>query len=333
MLLEFALLVAFTFVLSRASVIAVEQAGRLSDYFGISRMVMGMLLVGVIASLPELSIAITSSVAGQGELTAGNVFGANVALILFALGMGAILYSFKVDRKSLEDVGFVLIISILVSVYIIYQTQIAERQIGLLDGIGLFIIFAWYAAKTVIDKVVRGKKGSTVITYQQVQGMPAARKKGKRHGAAIALFFAGSVLAVYVSANVVVGSAIGIASEFGLAQSFIGATFISLGTALPEMMMGLAAIRKKMYGIALGDAMGSVMANITLVLGTAAIIRPISLHLGVFGVALIFAVIANVVFFYFAAVKRKFGKAEGLLLCSFYVLYLITIVASQMGWL
>ena len=332
-LFEFLLLVVFTFVLSKMAVIAVEQAGRLSDYFGISRMAVGMLVVGVIASLPELSIAVTSSAAGQGELTAGNVFGANMVLILFAMGMGAILYGFKVDRKSLEDIGFVLIISFLVSIYIIYQTQIAGRPIGFLDSMGLFIIFAWYAAKTVIDKVMHGKRGSTTITYRQAPGEQAPKRRESDHGPVIALMFAASILAVYVSANVVVGSAIGIASELGLEQSFIGATFISLGTALPEMMMGLAAIRKKMYGVALGDAMGSVMANITLVLGTAAIISPISLHLRVFGVALVFAVIASVLFFYFAAMRRKFGKAEGLLLCSFYVLYLITIVASQMGWL
>jgi len=332
-LFEFLLLVVFTFVLSKMAVIAVEQAGRLSDYFGISRMAVGMLVVGVIASLPELSIAVTSSAAGQGELTAGNVFGANMVLILFAMGMGAILYGFRVDRKSLEDIGFVLIVSFLVSIYIIYQTQIAGRQIGFLDGVGLFIIFAWYAAKTVIDKVMHGKKGSTTITYRQAPGEQAPKRRESDHGPVIALLFAASILAVYVSANVVVGSAISIANELGLEQSFIGATFISLGTALPEIMMGLAAIRKKMYGIALGDAMGSVMANITLVLGTAAIISPISLHLRVFGVALLFAVIANVLFFYFAAMRRKFGKAEGLLLCSFYVLYLITIVASQMGWL
>ena len=328
-LFEALLLVIFTFVLSRMAVISVEQAGKLSDYFGISRMAVGMLVIGVMVSLPELSIAVTSSAAGQGELTAGNVFGANAVLILFAMGIGAIVYGFRVDRKSLEDVGFVLIVSVLISIYIIYQTQIAGRPLGLLDGVGLFLIFAWYAAKTLIDKVVHGKKGAAEAQHRAAMAM---REKGSS-GPVLALLFAASILAVYVSANLVVGSAISIASELGLAQSFIGATFISIGTSLPEIMVGLAAIRKKLYGVALGNAMGSVMSNITLVLGTAAIIHPISLHLRVFGVALVFAVIANVLFFYFAAVRKKFGKSEGLLLCSFYVLYLITIVASQIGWL
>ena len=79
-LFDVALLVVFTFILSRMACISVEQAGKLSDYFGLSRMAIGMLIVGVMVSLPELSVAITSSASGQGELSAGNVFGANVVL-------------------------------------------------------------------------------------------------------------------------------------------------------------------------------------------------------------------------------------------------------------
>jgi len=152
-------------------------------------------------------------------------------------------------------------------------------------------------------------------------------------GPATAIVFAASVLAVYVSANIVVSSAISIATELGLAQSFIGATLIALGTSLPEIMVGFEAIKRKMYGLALGDAMGSIMANITIVLGTAAIIQPISLHLKVFGIAMLFAVLANVLFFYYAAVKGRLGKNEGMMMVCFFVLYVIAITASQVGLL
>ena len=88
-----------------------------------------------------------------------------------------------------------------------------------------------------------------------------------------------------------------------------------------------------MYGLMLGDVMGSIMANITLVLGTAAIIQPISLHLKVFGIAMLFAVLANVLFFYYAAVKGKIGKKEGMVMVGFFVLYVVAICASQIGLL
>jgi cation:H+ antiporter len=334
MLLEFTLLVVFTFVLSKMSCIAVEHAGKLSDYLGLSRMAIGMLIVGAMVALPELSVAITSSAAGQGELTAGNVFGANVVLILFAFGICAIVYGFKIERKNLEDVGFVLLLTFLISMYMIFVTQIAGRTIGFLEGVGLYIIFTWYAAKLVIDKAVSKRKANEDLAHFNT-GTSGLRWLWKMDmsGPVTALVFAASVLAVYVSANIVVKSAISIATDLGLAQSFIGATLIALGTSLPEIMVGFEAIKKKMYGLALGDAMGSIMANITLVLGTAAMIQPISLHLKVFGIAMLFAVLANVLFFYYAAVKGRIGKDEGMVLVGFFVLYVIAISASQIGLL
>jgi cation:H+ antiporter len=331
---EFMLLVVFTFVLSKMSCIAVEQAGKLSDYFGLSKMAIGMLIVGAMVALPELSVAVTSSAMGQGELTAGNVFGANVVLVLFAFGMGAIIYGFKVERKNLEDVGFVLLLTFIISMYMIFVTQIAGRTIGFLEGIALYIIFGWYAAKIVIDRASsKRKKTEDQAHFDTGSANFAWLKKIDVSGPVTALIFSASVLAVYVSANLVVKSAISIAADLGLAQSFIGATLIALGTSLPEIMVGLEAMKKKMYGLALGDAMGSIMANITLVLGTAAIIRPISLHLNVFGIAMLFAVLANVLFFYYAAVKGRMGKSEGMTLVGFFILYVIAISASQLGWL
>ncbi|MCX6771331.1 MAG: hypothetical protein NTX79_04710 [Candidatus Micrarchaeota archaeon] len=334
LLFEFALLVSFTFVLSKMSCIAVEQAGKLSGYLGLSRMAIGMLIVGAMVSLPELSVAITSSAAGQGEITAGNVFGANVVLILFAMGVGAIAYGIRIERKYLEDVGFVLLMTFLISMYMIFATQIAGRSIGFLEGVALFIIFTWYAAKTVLDKAISKRKAGEDMAHFNT-GSPEVLRPGKMDdsGPVIALVFAASVLAVYVSANIVVNSAISIAAGLGLAQSFIGATLIALGTSLPEIMIGFQAIKKKMYGLMLGDVMGSIMTNITLALGTAAIIRPISLHLNVFGIAMLFAVLANVLFFYYAAVKGKIGKREGMVLVGFFVLYVIAISASQLGLL
>jgi Ca2+/Na+ antiporter len=79
--------------------------------------------------------------------------------------------------------------------------------------------------------------------------------------------------------------------------------------------------------------MGSIMANITIVLGTAAIIRPISLHLKVFGIAMLFAVLANVLFFFYAAMKGRLGRNEGMVMVGFFVLYVLAIFASQVGLL
>lgn len=145
------------------------------------------------------------------------------------------------------------------------------------------------------------------------------------------LFFSGSIILVLVSASFVVDSAVKIAKLLNIAESFIGATIIAIGTSLPELSIDLQAIRKKHYGIALGDAIGSTMTNITLVLGTAAVIHPISIILPVFIAELLFAIIANILLFYVAAVNKQLRRFDGALFLLIYVVYLITIFYLQIG--
>jgi cation:H+ antiporter len=126
-----------------------------------------------------------------------------------------------------------------------------------------------------------------------------------------------------------VDSSVKLARTLGIAESFIGATIIAIGTSLPELSVDLQAIRKKHYGLALGDAIGSNMANLTLVLGTAAVINPIHVQIPIFISALLFAVIANTVLLYAAAVHRKIDKSGGLVFLAMYAIYLVTIFFLQ----
>jgi cation:H+ antiporter len=181
----------------------------------------------------------------------------------------------------------------------------------------LLLLAAWYVARML------GKKP----TGEKETGAKISRHEGLK---AFLMFMAG-VLLVLVSSSFVVDSAVKLADVFGLAKSFIGATIIAVGTSLPELSVDIAAIRKKQFGLALGDAIGSNMVNLTLVLGAAAAINPIVLQLNVFVAALLFAVVANMAFLYLAVVKVNFGKAEGILLLSLYVLYLVLIFTLQAG--
>lgn len=143
------------------------------------------------------------------------------------------------------------------------------------------------------------------------------------------IVFGVGVLVVMVSSGFVVDSAVKLARIAGIAESFIGATIIALGTSLPELTMDLQAIRKKHYGLALGDAIGSNMANLTLVLGTASVIHPIEVQLPIFIVALLFAVVANTLLFYVAAVNKGIKKLGGALFIVIYLVYLATIFFLQ----
>jgi cation:H+ antiporter len=316
-LLELATLIIFTAMLAKSASLVIDNATVLSRFFGISQIALGMLLVSVSTSIPELSVSVLSSAAHEGAISAGNVFGSNIANILLILGIGALVHGYSVSRRDLAGIAMVLAATTIISVYIIFHTFIFGNALGFAEGAVLLGVAAWYA-------------------YQLLHGddpeKPHALEKRVDRAAglrAFSLFLFGIVL-VLISSSIVVDSAVKISGILGLSKSFIGATVIAVGTSLPELSVDLTAIRRKKYSLALGDCIGSNMVNLTLVLGAAAVINPINVTLSVFIAALLFAVIANMVFFYLAAIKREFGRTEGAVLVLVYALYLVSIFYLQM---
>ncbi|MBI2079181.1 sodium:calcium antiporter [Candidatus Micrarchaeota archaeon] len=303
-------------ILSKSSSVVVENAVKLSKFFGISQVAIGFILLAVSTSLPELSVSVISSTAGEGAIAAGNVFGSNIANILLILGIGAFLYGLKIGKNDLKDIAIVLVLTTIISVYIIFNSTIRNQALGFLEGIILILLFGFYVIYIFRKKAIDG------------DGIEQVTKKEALYSF---LFFSASIILVLVSASFVVDSAVKLAKLLNIAESFIGATIIAIGTSLPELAIDLQAIRKKQYGLALGDAIGSTMTNITLVLGTAAVIHPISIVLPVFIAALLFAIISNIVLFYVASVNKQLKRFGGTLFLLIYIIYLITIFYLQIG--
>lgn len=313
-LVELMVLLVSLAVLGKSSETVVEKAAKLSAFFGISTLAIGFLLMSVSTSLPELSVSVLSSTSGEGAISAGNVFGSNIANILLVLGLGGLLYGFSIKKSELMDIGLVLVLTTIISAYIIYAASVSGQALAFPEGLVLLALFGVYV------RHVLGRKRE-----REIQG----EKVTKKEALYAFLWFFASVLLVLASAGFVVDSAVKLAGALGLASSFIGATLVAVGTSLPELSVDLQAIRKKQYGLALGDAIGSNMANITLVLGTAAAINPIHVTLPVFIIALLFAIVANMLLLYAAATDRRLSRQGGLMFLAVYAIYLIAIFLAQ----
>ncbi|MCL6089051.1 MAG: sodium:calcium antiporter [Candidatus Marsarchaeota archaeon] len=320
-LAELLVLLAALAVLGKSSGIVVEKAAKLSAFFGISTLAIGFILISVSTSLPELSVSVLSSASGNGAISAGNVFGSNIANILLVLGLAAFLYGFSVKRTELLDIGLVLVLTTLISAYIIYAASVSQRALAFPEGLVLLGLFGTY-----VYSVLRRRKTAEA----------SGERVSKKEALEAFLWFFAAILIVLASAGFVVEAAIKLADELGLAESFIGATLVAVGTSLPELSVDLQAIRKRQYGLALGDAIGSNMTNLTLVLGTAAVINPITITLPIFIIALLFAITANILLFYGAATDRRLHRPAGLLFLAMYGAYLVIIFLAQaksaIGW-
>lgn len=316
MFIELGALIIGVLILAKSSSTVVENAFKLSKFFGISQLAIRFLLISISTSLPELSVSVISASAGNGAIAAGNVFGSNIANILLILGLGAFLYGFKVKKPDLKEIAIVLLITTIISGYIIFSSTIRKQALGLAEGAILLLVFVAYLAYVFLRKKQTTNEGPVeVIT--------------KKQALVAFLYFSISIILVLISSGIVVDNAIKIAAILHLAESFIGATIIAIGTSLPELSIDLQAIRKKQYGLALGDAIGSNMTNLTLVLGTAAVIGSITVAIPIFIAALLFAVIANMLLLYFAATNENLKKNQGAIMLITYLIYIIAIFYLQ----
>lgn len=309
LLLELIVLVFFTIVLAKATHLVIDNAVKISEFFRIGQAAVGFILVSTATSLPELAVSVISGSQKQGAIALGNVFGSNIANVLLVLGTAAFFYVIKVKKIEIHQISIILLIVSLITIGVI-----TTNELGVSTGLLLLATFAVYV----------------MFLLKQNMGVDRGNHVTRKEALVAFLLFSVGIAAVLVSASFIVESAVKIAEEAGLAKSFIGATIIAVGTSLPEIAVDFQAIRKKKYGLALGDAIGSSMANITLVLGTAAVLGPITFNKTIFGVFALFAIVTNVFLVYFLRNDNKLTKKEAIIFLFLYALYMMTIFQVQL---
>lgn len=310
MFVPLAVLIIGLIILYKSSEYSIKYSVRLSKLMGITQLAIGFLLIAVITSLPELSIAILSSIEGEGLLSVGNLFGANIINMTLIFGIMAILTTVKAHKEDYKELIRTLSITSVVALVIILVGKI-NFLIGLFCII-TFILFFYSIYKN--NYKIRTKN----IAY-----------KGLKTVETIKTFFytIGAILLVIISAKFVTDSAVTITQYFGVIESFIGATVIAMGTTLPELAISLTAIKRRNISLAVGDLIGSLVTNLTLILGVAALINPIIIgSLTIF--LAIFMLITSMIFLFLTSAMRC-SKLQGTILISIFIIYIISIINYQ----
>lgn len=316
MFVEIIILLVSLAILAKSSSIVVENAVKLSKFFGISQMTIGLIFLATSTTLPELFVSIISSTMGEGAIAAGNVFGSIITNILLIFGIGGFLYGVKIEKNNIKDVMIIFALTIMMSAYIFFNNIIKQEVFGFLEGVILILLFLFYVTYALTKKTTDVNEKEHVTKKEALYAF---------------LLFSISIILVLISASFVVETTVKISKLLGIAAGIIGATFIAGGTSLPELSICLQAIRKKYYALVLGDVMGANIINITLVLGTAAVIQPISTFSSFFIIVLLFTIIANFFIFYIASVNKELKRNGGLLFLLVYIIYILTVFYFQIG--
>ncbi|WP_161890504.1 calcium/sodium antiporter [Pontibacter russatus] len=266
MLLSFLFVLGFVLLIKGAGVL-VTGATNIARRFGTSDMVVGLTIVSLGTSMPELIVSVLSSVQGQPELAIGNVFGSNVANLLLILGVSAIICPLPIRKATiLNELPFSLIATLLVG-FLANATLLHNREelyISRLDGgillffFVLFMAYIYHVAKTNKEEVLAHTTEPPVISI----------------GKSVLLILLG-VLGLFLGGKWVVDGAVYMAQSLGLSESFIGLTVVAIGTSLPELVTSATAAYRRNIDIAVGNVVGSNIFNLLLILGVSALISPL----------------------------------------------------------
>lgn len=288
----------------------VEGASSVSARLGIPAGIAGLTIVAIGTSLPELIINVFASLEGNTELAISNVLGSNIINILVIVGITAIISPIPVSRSTyFRDIPFSLFATALLF-FLVQDVRIKGSDINVLNQTdGLIFIILLFIFLFVYYRFSKNAKADVV----QLKVRPWL----------LSIFFlSAGITGLYFGGNLIVDGAVFVATDLGMDQASIGLTIVAMATSLPELVTSIIASIKGSPEMAIGNAVGSCIFNILLVLGLSSMINPQPFMAGSI-LDLIMVLVATVSLFVFVYTGRgrKISRFEGLIMIFMYVGY------------
>lgn len=303
-------------VLVKASDYFTDSAEKIGIHFGIPAFIVGVTIVAIGTSLPELVSAIVSVFLGAPEIGIGNVVGANIVNILLIIGIVSIIsgkikifYELKhVDLPFLMGSTFLLALIIF------------DGRVTIIESILLIVVLVIYLWYTIYSRTER-KSGEIKEELKKEKEMLEDKKKIKK---STWLALLGGAIFIYFGANLTVTSAIQLSGLIGIGKEIIAISILSLGTTLPELTVSITAARKHQPEIAIGNVLGSNIFNSLAVVGIPGLISGIFIGPMIFEISIIsiLVLLGATILYYFMVEDREITKWEGMLLIVFYLFFL-----------
>jgi cation:H+ antiporter len=315
------LLVAGLAVLLKGADWLVDGAVNLAERFGISPLVIGLTIVAMGTSAPEVATSITAAARGFGNMAISNVYGSNIANLALVGGLCALIRPIGVQLRTIKrEMPAMLLVALLL------WPVLANLHLGRAEGLGLLVLFAVLLIFTVYMGMRETKSRPAEVDHihEQIHDKKPHVEKPLR--TSVFLIVVGLV-SLALGADLAIRGGVCIGEKAGLSEAVIGLTIIAIGTSLPELMTCIVAAFKGHDDISVGTLVGSNIFNALLAVGCAGAIRPFDVSRRLMGVDYWVMVIISVVFVLMSITGKLINRLEGLLLTCGYAAYIIYLLA------
>ena len=288
----------------------VEGASSIAKAMKIPSLVIGLTLVSVGTSMPEFSVSLTSSIKGLNDMSFGNIFGSNIFNTLVVIGVSAILTPLVVSKQMKKyDLPILMGIYLLLMLFSFVTSPLV---INLWESIIIFSLTIAYTAFLII----RSKK-----EMKEEKEESKKQRKWYINLLLVAIGLAGIIF----GGNIVVDNASKFAYAIGMSELLVGLTIVAVGTSLPELVTSVVAAKKGENDIAIGNAIGSCIFNVILILGFCSIIQPATVAWSSL-LDVVVMLISAVVIFLFSFKTLKVNRWQGIVKIIMYAAYLTYII-------
>lgn len=291
----------------------VDGASDIAKKFHIPEIVIGLTIVSIGTSMPELFVSTTSALMGSPDMSIGNIIGSNICNLLLILGVSAMIQPVKFQKSTIKiEIPMCFVFS---AIFLVLCNT--GNVISRLEGVFLLVLFAGFLVYTF---------------YVAKQGMEAAKeqeaieetdqKKESSMLKSIGLVVLG-IVALKIGGDFTVDHAVVIAQQLHISEKVIGLTILAVGTSLPELVTSVVAAMKGNDDIAIGNIIGSNIFNMLMIIGVSALITALTYNV-TYNVQMVILLISLIVLtvFAFTKPKEKMNRVNGLIYVLMYVVYL-----------
>lgn len=286
----------------------VSGASSLAKRLGVSPLVIGLTIVSIGTSMPELVVSVKAALNGQGALSIGNVLGSNFFNIGIILGLSALVYPLAVKRQLLKfDVPVMILAAVLFLFFFL------DSRISRIEALLFVLFFVSYIGYLFISS---RKKGEAAPDDEEE---PIRLNK---HWVIDLLFIGVGLVGLVYGSDLLVANSVIIAGRLGMSEAMIGLTIVAAGTSMPELATSVVAAIKKRSDIAIGNVVGSNIFNILLILGVTGVIKPISAP-DINYVDSLFVIGISILLWVFMRMGSRISRWQGAAFILFYLIYFL----------
>lgn len=310
------------FLLVKGADWLVESAEKIGLALKVSPFIIGITIVGLGTSFPEMASSLAAVFKNASEIVAANVIGSNITNILLIVGFSALATkSFLAVRRSLIDIDLPL----LAAVTVLFGFSLLDNQISQLEGVLLLAAFLVYLFYTIYQRgagpAVSLAEETTAETLPSRIERRKIKKLPKKLGFKVFLFLVLGIVFLIVGANYLIDAVLNLSDILRVGVPIIAILGVAVGTSLPELVVSVRAAAQKKYEIALGNIFGSNVFNLLVVAGIPALIKPLAVDKVTFEIGFPFMVVATVLLV-ISGITRRISLWEGLMFLLIYVLFI-----------